>query len=361
MSDESDHIVDIISIDKEIKQTFHNKKKSTTEYTKKIRDLQDLTKDSPRIKALVEGDISKLTLELNDIENNISLEMYISESTPLIEEYKKRLSEPIKIDFMNNTVTERDNSDIIKKYLEVAKKYKKNPKSSTKRTPVSLEKCPVCSSEKFDIVDDNIVTCIDCGNCREFTIQTNITERVNVSLKYTYERLSHFINCANRYQAKQNTYIKPEIYQALENYFEMNGLLIGNKNTPKEERFKKISKKDIYIGLKETGYNKHYEDLFLIHHVLTGTPSNDISHLEPLLYKDFETLSNLYDEKYKNELDRSSFLNSKYILYHLLKRYKYNCDDLLFLMLKTYERRAFYDDICRNLFTILGWNFESAF
>lgn len=367
MSEHNEEIIDIISLDKEIRNSFQIRKKSIDKYNKKIEDLKDISKDSPRLKALVANDIEKLTLEMNDIQNDLSLELYVSDSTPVIEEYKKRLNEPIKIDFMNNTVDERDNSDVINKFMKVANKYRKDKKENVRSKSRSLssasidEKCSSCGSTNFDIIDDNIYTCIKCGSCKEFAIQTNITERVNVSLKYTYERLSHFINCANRYQAKQNTYIKPEIYEALEKYFEMNGLLIGDKNTPKEERFKRITKKDIYIGLKENGYNKHYEDLFLIHHILTGTPNNDISQIEPLLYRDFETLSNLYDEKYKNELDRTSFLNSKYILYHLLRKYKYKCDDLLFLMLKTYERRTFYDDVCKNLFTQLGWNFESAF
>lgn len=353
--------IDIISIDKEIKKDFETKIKSVEVLNKKINELKNIITNSPRIKTLVNNDIKRMSDEISDIQDNNSQQIYISESTPIVEEYKKRLNEPIQIDFMNNVVKERDNTDIINKYINIAKKYKKIIPEYPSPTIQQVDKCTNCGGTSFDIVDDNMHTCTSCGNCKKYSIQTNISNRVNVSLKYTYERISHFINCINKYQAKQNTYIKPEVYTSLENYFDMNGLLIGDKSTPKEQRFKKITKSDILHGLKETGNNKYYDDVYLIHTVLTGVPPNDISHVEQKILKDFEILSNLYDEMYKNKLDRSSFLNSKHILCQLLKKYKCKCDELEFQLLKTYERRMFYDDMCRALFNNLGWNFESIF
>jgi len=360
---------DILTIDNKIRQKFISRKNNTTRYTEKINDLTDVCKNSPRLKAMIGGDIEKIQLELDDIKNDTSYEKYMLESTPILEEYKKRLVQPVKIDFMSDYTEQQDNTDIIKKYVNIAKSYIDVSNISVESTKVykeskivrSVKSSPLsqeqeqCIHSVFDIVDDNIYTCVNCGYCKDRVIQTTITDRVNVTLKYTYERLPQFVKCVARYQGKQSKYVNPDVYKALEQYFESSGLLLSDKS----HRYKNISKKDIYIGLKETGNSDRYEDLFLIHHILTGTPTNDLTQLEPILFKDFVTLSNLYDETYKNELDRSSFLNSKYILYHLLRKYKYDCDDLKFLMLKTHDRKMFYDDICRSLFSILKWNFES--
>ena len=71
--------------------------------------------------------------------------------------------------------------------------------------------------------------------------------------------------------------------------FELHGL-IKYKVIDKNIRFKKITRKHIFIFLKELGYSKHYEDIILIHYNITGKKPDNISYLEPKLLEDFDLL-----------------------------------------------------------------------
>jgi len=115
--------------------------------------------------------------------------------------------------------------------------------------------------------------------------------------------------------------------------------------------------------LKDTVNSKHYEDVILIYFNITGKKPNDISHLEPNLLDDFDVLTNLYDKKFKRDakFDRKNFINTQYVLFQLLRRHKYMCKKQDFNILKTIDRKSFHDDICKELFEELGWNFTAIF
>ena len=217
----------------------------------------------------------------------------------------------------------------------------------------------------FEIEDEKYI-CKVCG-CQK-DILGNMTSykdinRVNITYKFTYERIVHFKDCINQYQGKQNSNIDENIYKELEKQFEVHGLLIGDKTTPREERFKNITKEHIIMFLKETGNSNNYEHVFLIYNTLTGKKNDDISHLEKVLLEDFETLSNLYDKKFRNEkkIERKSFINTQYVLYQLLRKHKHPCKKEDFNILKTLDRKSFHDDILSELFQELSWNYIPCF
>jgi hypothetical protein len=186
-----------------------------------------------------------------------------------------------------------------------------------------------------------------------------------MSIKYTYDRKIHFKDCINQYQGKQNSTILPKVYDDLYSKFEFHNLLIGDKDTIKEIRFKKIKKEHIYIFLQETDNTKHYEDINLIYSNITGVKLPDISHLEESLFEDFDKLIICYDQfiiedHYQSIIEqneRTNFLNSQYILRQLLKKrnFKINEDD--FSSLITIDRINYHDDVCGKMFEILGWTF----
>jgi hypothetical protein len=117
------------------------------------------------------------------------------------------------------------------------------------------------------------------------------------------------------------------------------------------------------LFLKENGNSKHYEDVVLIYHKMTGKKVDDISYLENQLMEDFDKISNLYDKKFKftGKIDRKSFINTQYILFQLLRRHKYPCKKEDFNMLKTLDRKSFHDEIVRELFESLNFNFTPIF
>ena len=127
--------------------------------------------------------------------------------------------------------------------------------------------------------------------------------------------------------------------------------------------FRELQKNIFKFFLKETGHSKHYEDNVLIHYNITGKKPPDISHLEANLLEDFDILTNIYDKKYRKNstINRKNFINTQYVLYQLLCKYKYPCDKLEFNILKTVERKSFHDDICKELFDELAWNFNALF
>ena len=54
-------------------------------------------------------------------------------------------------------------------------------------------------------------------------------------------------------------------------------------------------------------------------------------------------------------------INSQYVLYQLLIKHKFNCNKGDFNILKTTDRQTFHDDVCKELFNHLGWNFKCLF
>jgi hypothetical protein len=172
-----------------------------------------------------------------------------------------------------------------------------------------------------------------------------------------YDRKIHFRDCINQYQGKQNSTINQKVYDDLEKQFELHHLLVGDKSTPKNIRFSNIKKEHISIFLKELEYTKHYENINLIHYNITGNKPDDIGYLEDKLLEDFDILTELYDKKFKH-IDRKNFINTQYVLYQLLLRHKHPCNKNDFSILKTIDRKTFHDDIMKDLFIDLGWNFQ---
>ena len=56
---------------------------------------------------------------------------------------------------------------------------------------------------------------------------------------------------------------------------------------------------------------------------------------------------------------RKSFLNKSYVFYQLLLKHEFICDPLDFQELRTESARQFHDNVCKELFTALGWKYHS--
>ena len=380
MMDKEYNNIDILLIDSDIKKKFEKEKinlQNIIKYKDQLISYKNNENLNLSIKILndIEHSIKSYESKIEDISSDISKNFYMMESSELLERYKNILAKPIRVSFsgkkIENIEVIKEKEEIINKYLIIANKYNEkqiffniNLKKKT-----NLVICDCCSSKNcFESLDGKTYICEDCGFQKE--ILGNLTSykdvsRVNISSKYTYERRVHFRDCINQYQGKQNSTISEDVFKDLENQFESHGLLIGTKNDSKEIRFQNITKDHILLFLKETGHTKHYEDVFLIYFKMTGKKSNDISHLEDKLIKDFEVLSDLYDKKFKHDkskkIDRKSFINVQYVLFQLLRRHKYPCKKDDFNMLKTLDRKSFHDEIVRELFEHLNFNFTPIF
>jgi hypothetical protein len=354
--------IDIIDIDKQIKEIFKEQQCNINKFRDKLNDLiitYNSNGLSYRSKQNIEKSINELRQNIHDIENKISYNFYISETVELLKEYTEILSTPQQMSFIGKVT--RDNKrkrQIIQSFIDKCKKY---IDIDVLNKNVSKLICNNCNNKKNFENDENIYRCLECGSEQED--HTHISsyrdiDRVNISTKYTYDRIIHFRDSMNQYQGKQNSTIDPDVYKDLENEFERHHLLIGDKNTPREVKFKKIDREHVFMFLKELGYTKHYENVILIHYKLTGVKPDDISHLEDDLMNDFMKLTELYDQKYKKNIDRKNFMNTQHILYQLLNNRKHPCKKEDFNMLKTTDRKFFHDEVCADLFQQLGWNYS---
>ena len=352
---------DILRIDTIIKQAFDYEAKNLPEYHKQLDELEKTLKNS-KLAARMRNSLQTNTTTLKDKISNVNnVHFYISETASLLETYKKILKTPIKMSFTGKNIkNSSEKNKVISQYLEIAQKYTDtNVELPSKNKKVICNNCP--NKKLFDIVDSSIYICLLCGAQQEILLHTSSykdIDRINISAKYTYDRKVHFRDCINQYQGKQNSSIDAQVYIKLEDQFDKHHLLIGDKNTDKKIRFQNITKEHIHIFLKELEYTKHYENVNLIHYQITGNKPDDISYLENKLLDDFDILTDLYDKKFKNQpgFDRKNFINTHYVLYQFLVRYRHPCKKEDFTILKTVDRKSFHDDVGQKLFISLGWN-----
>jgi len=360
--------LDILNIDFNIKNTFKEETDKIPQYQEKLNDLlKTLKKEnfSTRPYKNLQTTINTLQEKIENIRLGQKLNFYIAETAHLIERYKKILQTPVKLSFTGKAVSDnKEKNQIISDYIEIAQNYS-DIKPIISKKMITVE-CNNCTNKKlFDIIDNSIYICILCGAQQEILLHTSSykdTDRINISAKYTYDRKAHFRDCINQYQGKQNSTVDQKVYDSLIEQFMKHHLLEMDKNS-KEERCKNITKEHIYLFLKELQYTKHYENVNLIHYQITGKKPDDISYLEDKLLDDFDKLVNLYDRKFKNKpgFHRKNFMNTQYVLYQLLIRYRHKCNKEDFTILKTVDRKSFHDDVAKICFEELGWNHTPLF
>jgi hypothetical protein len=363
MSKNSENEIDILDINNRILGNFETRKQTLGKLKERLQDMnKSLEIENIRhgVKDTLQNNISDITDYIKDIEENISLNFYMLESVDLIEKYKEILNSPLKMSFVGKvSKNNREKNNIINQYLEVASKYIDLNINIEKKEKII---CKNCSCKEFDIDDHtNIYICLNCS--AQQLILKNVSSyrdinRINISTKYCYDRKIHFRDTIKQYQGKQLATIAPEVYEQLEKHFELHHLLEGDKDAPKEIRFKNITKEHINIFLKELEFTKHYENTNLIHYNITGKKPDNIGYLEDKLLNDFDCLTEAYDKKFKH-IDRKNFINTQYILYQLLVKWRHPCKKEDFTILKTIDRKHFHDEVCKVLFQECGWTFIS--
>ena len=237
--------LNILTINNQIFENFEDEKNKLRYYKEQYENIiksLELKNLKQRVKEALLKSKENLITHINDIENNTSLNFYITETAELLEKYKNILNCPIKLNFLGKSnKNNKEKNDIIEKYIEIAGKYVNININVNKKYKDKII-CKNCNNKDFDIIDNNIYVCVNCS--AQQLLINNISsykdiDRVNISSKYIYDRRTHFRDCINQYQGKQNSTIKPEVYEELEKQFELHHLLVGDKNTPKNIKFKR--------------------------------------------------------------------------------------------------------------------------
>jgi hypothetical protein len=371
--------LDIVYIHNIIQKKYQNKNICSNDYTKWKNLYNDIVDKNPSNEVI--KDIESKIKEYENTKDNDQFCFYLIRAIPLIDEYKNLQKSQNKIYFFNkdnkndNEIKQKQINIILNNYFNLVQTYFPEDYISLGCEKIkifvedieskNIKKCQLCCNDTDTfLIYDNHYVCENCGfvsNTTHSNISYKDIDRVNLSSKYTYDRRTHFRDTINQYQGKQNANISKQIYEDLINQFILHGIVPENyKDLSKDKAFENITKEHIIIFLKEIDQTKHYEDVTLLHHQITGKPTPDISHLENQLLNDFDQLIDIYDKKYKN-IERKNFINTQYVLYQLLKKHRYPCKKEDFNMLKTVDRKYYHDNICSELFQELGWTFTALF
>jgi hypothetical protein len=364
--------IDIISIDNKIHEYFLDERDKLESYNTKLEELQKLLSSSDTggsIRKRLKEECDQYKEKIEDITTMSNYNFYIVESFPIIETYKKILYTPVKINFFSvpEASNTNDKDALISEYMQIAKKYLKyididiDFSQKAKRLI-----CEECTSKKLTTSEGIFLICQNCGAEKDLnghSLSYKDISRTTILQKYTYERKSHFRDCINQFQGKQCSKLDDEIYDILDKEFEKHKMLVGDKDTKKEIRYKNVELEHVVLFLRELGYDKQHDNAKYIYSVITGKKWPKLSHIEDQLMADFDVLVNAYVKKYKyeNKIARKSFMNIQYVLFQLLSKNKYPCRKEDFNILKTNDRKTFHDDIAKSLFEELGWNHVSMF
>lgn len=393
-------LLDIIHIHELVVQYFEQESEKIQQLYQQIKDIDNVSLEtlSEKAKAKLIQQKMSIQTDLHNMEQNQNFNFYMFYSMPLIERYKELIKTPVKLSFMSShsrlhiqrdSIT-NEKTKIIHEYYDLLKKYQLNNPSiipeeyllellnvvnsdticncnkNTETCPTckgDVIKCTGCQNSEFDI-DGNLFTCINCGLQLDLINATSCIkdiDRINISSKYTYDRRSHFKECINQFQAKQNQNIPDKVFDDLYHQIKIHNLEDGDEDTPAEIKYQRLNKEHIQIFLKELNHTKYYEDIIYIYYKITNKPPDDISHIEAKLMEDFDILIEKYDEKYKKSSShkRKNFINIQCILYQLLLRHGYKCKRSDFNILKTIDKKYIHEDIIHELFKDLSWNFQS--
>ncbi len=363
--------VDILGIHAKIRKRFMDDKEKLPDYRDRLQELENSISAQglkPHVNNMMKEAYDSLAKRIDDIEHNVSRDFYNSKTHELISSYGTILNTPIKRSFMKKQVVEDEHAEkkrtIIREYLEIAREYIEVEVPISSRAPLQRVVCNMCDNKKhFEVIDENVYTCQSCFS--QQTVMRNTPSwsdigRVNPSQKYVYDRRVHFKDSILQYQGKQNSTIPQKVYTDVTKHLEIHGVLRGSRDDPREVRFSQLTKLLLRDFLAELGYNKHYENIHLIHAALTGTKPDDISHLEEVLMDEFNQLTAVYDEDYK-DLDRKSFVSTQCVLYQLLMKHNHPCEKDDFNIIKTPERKCDQDDILRHCFQALSWSYSGLY
>jgi hypothetical protein len=291
--------------------------------------------------------------------------IYKRDTNELIKKYLFILRRPIRrCDTKALAKAEVDKDRILKEYMDIIRlciPYRIYERLATIKNydiAFAVNYCDNCDNTNDFIKDNDVIICCRCfseiikmaynnngssSSAQSFTASSS---------KSTYDRITHFKECLKQYQAKQNTFISPTVYVDIENALAINGILGSTPDT----KFANVKKKHIMYFLKELGYNKHYDDYILIYTNLTGKPVQNLQHVESKLVDDFEKVSNAYSNLYTSA-ERKNFINTHFILFRLLQRNGCSYDPEDFSSMKSFDKTAERDQVCKQIFDSLGWKY----
>lgn len=340
----------IFHIDAQIQKKLEVKFLTVEELQKDLSSILWILQHSsnPTDRVLASQRVGILRKTIQNFETSLELTLYLHRTSDIIEEYRELINKSGPQSFValnpeKNSLESRK-KELVAKFLCIAKDYIEIENMG--KAPSRIV-CP-CGSFDFDFDEENsIYVCKVCSTEKEVLDDSpsfRDTDRVNMSSRFSYSRRGHFIEAMKKFQGTQN--VDP---QKIENVINILLEQMRLHGLTKET----VTKDQLYMFLSERKLSKHYEDLNLLFHIITGKPCPNISHLEDKLLELFD----LQEEKLTQVLEdkRDNSLNVNYKLYKLLQKVGYPCCKDEFYILKTKAKEDEHDDNLKKVWRLLGW------
>jgi len=326
----------IFHVDSQIRKKLESKISTISDLQKELGNILWILQhgENPVDQVLAKRKASIIRKQIQDLETTLELGLYLFRTSDILGEYRRLMIEAGPKSFIKEERQERDQfslrkRELISQFLCIAQDY---IDIDYLNQPLEKILCSECQTSEFRFDDENsIYVCRVCGTEVEILDDSpsfKDTDRVNMSSRFSYSRRGHFIDAMRRFQGIQNIDPKKieKVVEVLRQEMNLHGLTEAT-----------VTKDHIYMFLSERRLSRHYEDLNLLFHIITGKPCPNISHLEDDLLNDFDRQEEKLSEVLEDERDNS--LNVNYKLYKLLQRRGFSCwkDDFYILKTKTKE------------------------
>jgi len=303
---------------------------------------------------------NKLSRNIFLMKNNIPLHYYNLEVSDIIDDVKKQLN-TVKISFVSTKRNDKYLCNLFDEY-----KDKISYLNIANFAPKKSFKCSQCdSSSDFEFLSNNSKVCTNCGGIENliiYTIHHDDGDRIKLSTKNVPNRKAHFKDCLIKFLGIE-TLNDAKILQ-------FNELMEKIRPEPSFKNIENITRESISQFLKQNKqFEKFNDNITLIYMKLTNKSFYMLSQEQINdIVNDFEILSKTYDDMINNKEinsdlleDRTSFLNSQYIIYQLFRKHKIPCDKKDFILLKTVSKKMYHDTICEIVYKKLKWRFLPVF
>lgn len=309
------HKIDFSQIDFTIKHKYKILKEHLPELKKKLEKKQKRLKqerDTLEYSVILqlEKECKQMVTEIDDYENNKSLEKYISQARDVLEKLKE--DSPL---------------DLIEEYFSICRDHIRINFHKNVEEKIKCIGCGAALSEPSRV--EMAVVCSACDTINPSMKPSKYTRDIEFGNTVYDEDIINFIKVLDKFEGKNTCPIHPELYDELDAYMEILNMKKGEyyRKQPLNKKGKKdgTTKRILWQALESLGYNQYYEEASLICHRYWGWKLPDLSFYRDKLINDYQSTQCVWN-MVKDEFKRSASLGTQYRLYVQLMAVGYDCD-----------------------------------
>jgi hypothetical protein len=298
----------IMLVHQRVRAHFQKEQASLQARKDKLAQLQWIRDNSTTVaeKKMATLEIQAVETIIHKLESKSEESSYDRQTMTLLEEYQALVALKSNRVFGVKKVVD-DNTElreqIIVMYLSIARRYVDvNVVLDTRADPC----CSVCKSPLVEGLSN-------CTNCpafiAEFEIESSYkdSDRNNAPSRNNYVKSDHIRDALIKFQGKQPNKVPADLISDLENTVAAYGI-----------KTKDLKIDTLYQILRDKKYSTHYDDIYLIYHIITHKPLPNLDDIQAELFRDAELFASIYHEI--KPPTRLNCLNAHFIRDVLLRR-----------------------------------------